>query len=205
LETILRTHSSTTPLPNQIIQLKPLNYFAKMRLSLLTALLATLLPTHAASPQTPVEPILQSENTIDIFAWPLNSASPQTIAQITYDHQNAIVKKYTAPLIPTGESIVRIGFYPDGSASAWSGIATAASNLAPEVGKKLKLHLTSAGKVYNLGFEAVSSEAGAAKEGLVVEVVPIGKGEAPILNKPVVVAEDGQVEGKEPEKTFLQK
>lgn len=65
----------------------------------------------------------------------------------------------------------------------------------------MKLLVDGEGRVWHIGFEAD----GAAGEGLGVVVVPIQKGEAAILNKPIVVAEDGQVEGKEPEKTFLQK
>jgi hypothetical protein len=61
------------------------------------------------------------------------------------------------------------------------------------------------GRVLYIGFEATRGDAVTKGEGLEVELVPILKGEGPILNKPVVVAENGQVEGKEPEKTFLQK
>ena len=40
---------------------------------------------------------------------------------------------------------------------------------------------------------------------LLVEIVHPTPGPSPVLNKPVVVDPDGKVEGKEPEKTFLQK
>jgi hypothetical protein len=178
-----------------------------MRLPLLSALLATLLPTFTSAQQQSLADPLPKQSTLSLYAWPLTAASPRPLAEITYDHNNALVKSYTPPLIPANEEIVRIGFYPDGSTSgSWSGIATAASNLKEGVRKTVKLLVDGEGRVWHIGFEAGASVVGGAEgEGLGVVVVPILKGEAAILNKPIVVAEDGQVEGKEPEKTFLQK
>jgi hypothetical protein len=172
-----------------------------MRLFLLPSLALTFLTALAS--QLHSDP---QERTVDIFAWPLGVAKPQSLAQISYDQQNAIVKKYTAPLVPAEESIVRIGYHH--ASGAWSGIATAASNFLPDRTRKLRLHVTEGGQLYHVGFEAAKSGdlgAGAAGQDLQVEVVTVLKGASPVLNKPIVVSEDGQVEGKEPEKTFLQK
>ncbi|CAK4030484.1 hypothetical protein CBER1_05803 [Lecanosticta acicola] len=148
-----------------------------------------------------------NERSIDVFAWPLSASKPQTLAKVSFTANNASVKSFTTPSIPSADDIVRVGFYhPTGK---WSGVATAASNLAPEKSKKLQLHVRPDGELYHVGFKAadgVSQGKGAStKDGLSVEVVKIRPGPVPHLNKPVVVSEDGSVEDKEPEKSFLQK
>ncbi|KAK3075875.1 hypothetical protein LTR53_000449 [Teratosphaeriaceae sp. CCFEE 6253] len=149
---------------------------------------------------------LEAEQTVGIYAWPL-SEPPAIIARVTHNSTAATVNSYTNPKIPPGEDIVRVGIYhPSG---AWSGVATAASNFAPEKDKKLQLHLNNEGKLYHIGFGAShpgSSSATSNKTGgLSVEVVKIRPGPTPHLNKPVVVNPDGSVPQKEPEKSFLQK
>ncbi len=49
------------------------------------------------------------------------------------------------------------------------------------------------------------SERRAEDKRVVVELVPRERGPAPVLNKPVVLNADGKLDGKEPEKSFLQK
>lgn len=149
-----------------------------------------------------------NERSIDVFAWPISASKPQTLAKVSFTANNASVKSFTAPSIPGSDDIVRVGFYH--ASGKWSGIATSASNFAPEKSKKLQLHVRPDGELYHVGFKAtdggVSQGKGAStKDGLSVEVVKIQPGAVPHLNKPVVVSEDGTVEGKEPEKTFLQK
>ncbi|KAK0258124.1 hypothetical protein LTR91_017412 [Friedmanniomyces endolithicus] len=150
---------------------------------------------------------LETEHTVDILAWPLSAPKRAILAKITYNSTAATVKSYTQPTISSSDDIVRIGYYhPSGS---WSGIATAASNFAPEKSKKLLLHLNSDGKLYHVGFRAsdygTSSAASNTKDGLSVELVKVRPGPTPHLNKPVVVNADGSVPSKEPEKSFLQK
>lgn len=164
-------------------------------------MLITTLITVALSIATSV----QAERTVDVFAWPLSSTQAQPLASISYNAANATVLKYTPPAIPTGEDVVRIGFYGLGS---WSGVATAASNLVPDKGKRVQLYINTNGELFHIGFKALdqtSSKAGKSKDGLEVEVIPTQKGPAPVVNKPVVLNSEGQVEQKEPEKTFLQK
>lgn len=149
----------------------------------------------------------QQERTTDIFAWPLSSEKPQTLAEVTYTATNASIASVKEPTIPSSDDIVRVGFYhPSGS---WSGIATAASNFSPNKPKKLQLHVRPDGELYHVGFkvaEPVSQGKGkSTQNGMSVEVVPVRLGPVPAMNKPVVVSEDGTVEQKEPEKTFLQK
>lgn len=149
----------------------------------------------------------ESERTVDIFAWPLSQTKSQTLAQITYTSSNATVKKYTAPKIPAGDDLVRVGFYH--ASGSWSGVATSAANFAPEKDKKVVLHLNANGELYHVGFKASnqpsSSKTGKAKDGLSVEVVKVLPGPAPHLNKPVVLNAEGQVPEAPPEKSFLQK
>ena len=170
-----------------------------MRTNILVTLVVAFLSSLALS--------TKKERTVDIFAWPLSASKSQALAKISYTSSNATVKSYTAPKIPPGDDVVRIGFYhPSGS---WSGVATAASNFAPDRDRKVQLHLNTEGELFHVGFKTSglpsSSKSGKGKDGLGVEVVKMRKGPTPHLNKPVVLKEEGQVDGKEPEKTFLQK
>ena len=149
----------------------------------------------------------QQDRSVDIFAWPLSASKSSTLAKISYNSTAATVKSFNAPKIPPGDDVVRIGFYhPSGS---WSGVATAAENLSEGKNKKLLLHLNTQGQLYHVGFKASeqgsSTKTGKGKDGLDVEVVKMNQGPTPHLNKPVVLNEQGQVDAKEPEKTFLQK
>lgn len=148
---------------------------------------------------------------VDIFAWPLSAAKPQPFVTVAYNYQNATIKKYTPLKIPLEEETVRIGFHVPNS-GAWAGVATSASNFAADQFQRIRLLVGENAEIYHLTFTAASSgdasqdaQTLSAKDRLTVDVVEIAKGQAPLLNKPIVVSQDGQVEGKEPEKTFLQK
>lgn len=172
---------------------------ANMRLQLVVSLLLTFICSLASAADL--------ERSIDIFAWPLSASKPQTLAKVSFTANNASIKSFNSPSIPGTDEIVRVGFYH--SSGSWSGIATAASNFAPEKSKKLQLHVKPNGELYHVGFkagdESPKPKGSKAKENLLVEVVKMRPGPTPQLNKPVVVREDGSEEGKEPEKTFLQK
>lgn len=171
-----------------------------MRPNLILTLLVAFLSSLALS--------AKDEKTIDIFAWPLSAPKSQTLAKVSYTSNNATVKSYTAPKIPAGEDVVRIGFHH--SSGSWSGIATAAENFNPGREKTLLLNVNERGKVYHVGFKARNVESTGkknvkAKDELAVEVVKMAKGPSPVLNKPVVLNAEGKLDEKEPEKTFLQK
>jgi hypothetical protein len=172
-----------------------------MRSTTLLRLAVTFLFTLAAAVSS-----TESRN-IDIFAWPVaENSKPHTLAQISFTSTNASVQSYNAPTFSSDHDVVRIGFYH--ASGSWSGIATSASNFAAGIPKTLQLHVRPDGELYHVGFKTqpgVSQEKGAVSSDLTVEVVPIKKGPVPALNKPVVVSADGTEEGKEPEKTFLQK
>lgn len=150
---------------------------------------------------------VDAQRQVSILAWPLSAPKAQPFASISHTSTNASVTSYTPPTILASAEIVRLGFYH--KSGLWSGIATSASNFASSRSKRLQLHVRPNGEVYHLAFKVTDlapqvREQGVG-EGLDVEVVQDKPGPAPALNKPVVVREDGQVEGKEPEKTFLQK
>jgi len=172
-------------------------------------LLLSLTLTFLASLSHAIDPIPSRQ--IDIFAWPLLTTKPQTLAQITYTPTNASIKSYTPASIPSNSEIVRIGFHHGPSGEQWSGIATSAENLSAEKSKTLTLHVRPDGELYHVGWkvdaEPVSQGKGrsSVQEGKFnVEVVRIREGPVPALNQPVVVSADGE-EAKEPEKSFLQK
>lgn len=164
-----------------------------MRLQLLVGTLLTFLTTLAAA--------VELDRTIDIFAWPLSDARPQTLATVTYNLTHAAAGPYKFPTIPSGDNVVRIGFHH--SAGSDSFISTAASNLQADKQKTLQLLTTREGEVYHLGFKAVAAQS-KPQDQLIVEVVRIGDGPKVHLNKPVVVSPDGKVDEKE-EKNFFQK
>ena len=149
------------------------------------------------------------DQTVDIFAWPISAPTSQTLARISYNATAASVQSYTAPKISDSDDIVRVGFHHPGS-SKWSGVATAASNFAEGKARKLQLHLNTDGELYHVGFIAsdaakVSGKVPNKRSDLAVEIVTTRVGQAPYLNKPIVLDADGKVESKEPEKSFLQK
>lgn len=147
-------------------------------------------------------------NTIDVFAWPLSASTSQSLAQVSYTYPslNVTVKSYTSPSLPGNEELVRVGFYRSPSES-WSGVATSSLNFGADRQKTLRLHLDGQGEVYHIGFGALPGTAAPSSdaEQLLVEIVKQTPGPQPHLNKPVVVNADGQVDEKEPEKSFFQK
>lgn len=153
---------------------------------------------------------LESERTIDILAWPQSAAKPQSFASITYNSTAATVQSYHPPKLSSTEELVRLGFFPAKS-TIWSGIATSSENLVDSKEKKIQLLLTSEGAVYHIGLKTrdgaltKSTRAEDDKGSLSVEVVPMKAGPNVHLNKPVVIRADGNPEGEEVEKSFLQK
>jgi hypothetical protein len=113
----------------------------------------------------------------------------------------------------------------------WHGTVTSASTFGAKVDRLLRLHVSPAsGEVFHVsvlanpvpnpagkkikvkkGDKKAAEAAKAAKRAewrdgrTEVEVVGNVEGPAPVLNRPVVLSEDGTVEGKEEEKSFLQK
>ncbi|KXT15122.1 hypothetical protein AC579_6460 [Pseudocercospora musae] len=151
---------------------------------------------------------VESQRSTDILAWPLSASTPTKLTTVSYTSTNATLKGYDFPKIPDHEEIVRVGFYH--KSGKWSGIATSAKNFAIINPMRLILHVKDNGELYHVGFKAndpITRAEGKpdTSDWLNVEVVKIRPGPVPALNKPVVVTADGQVEGKEPEKTFLQK
>ncbi|KAF7192376.1 hypothetical protein HII31_06408, partial [Pseudocercospora fuligena] len=173
---------------------------SKMRTSSVVSIVLAFIVTLAAAVET--------QRSTDIFAWPLSASKPTKLTTVSYTSMNATLKGYDFPKIPDHEEIVRIGFYH--KSGKWSGIATSAKNFAIINPMRLVLHVKDDGELYHVGFKAndpITRAEGKpdTSDWLNVEVAKIRPGPVPTLNKPIVVTADGQVEGKEPEKTFLQK
>jgi len=81
---------------------------------------------------------------------------------------------------------------------------TSAASFADEYKKKFILHVDERGEVYHIGFRTAGRSTGSDSE-VEIEVSQRAKGPQPSLNKPIVLNAEGKLEGKEPEKTFLQK
>lgn len=161
-----------------------------------------------------------SARAITIEAWPLTSAQPQPLAQVSYDLNNkrSRITEYTPPTIPcTNEDLVRVGFHTSVD-SKWQGVVTSAASFDPKYQQKLLLHLDDDGNVWHVAISTITKpkpKKGKMVKGkrqppeevpqIVVETVSPVPAPSPILNKPVVLSAEGKLEEKEPEKTFLQK
>ncbi|KAF2843167.1 hypothetical protein M501DRAFT_64412 [Patellaria atrata CBS 101060] len=168
-----------------------------MRLLNLITLAVSILPT-SASP---------TDQTVTISSWPLNLPSPAPLAQISYNAVTgtANLTSYTAPSLPTSAHLVRVGLR-DPTTNQWSGVVTSAKSFGVEWKKRVALHTDLEGAVYAVGFTTAGRRDGKGRsEEVEVVVVPMQRGAQPVLNKPVVLNAEGKIEGKEPEKTFLQK
>lgn len=161
-----------------------------------------------------------SSREFTVEAWPINSAQSQPLAQISFEPLSKLSKinAYTPPQGPLAvEDLVRVGFH-DPADSKWRGVVTSAASFDAKYQQKLHLHLDEDGKIWHVAISTIPKPAptkGQMVKGkrqpaqeapqLVIEILPTVPAPSPILNKPVVLNAEGKVEGKEPEKTLLQK
>ncbi|KAF2738168.1 hypothetical protein EJ04DRAFT_509836 [Polyplosphaeria fusca] len=133
--------------------------------------------------------------------------SPLPLATIDYDATTSTgtVVSYTPP---TGsyspDRLVRVGLL-DPKTSQWRGVVTSSLSFQDKYKKRLLVHVDEKGDVFHIGFGTSTRGVNPEDVEVEVEVVKRGIGPTPALNKPVVLNADGKVEGKEQEKTFLQK
>ncbi|KAF2086662.1 hypothetical protein K490DRAFT_66444 [Saccharata proteae CBS 121410] len=171
-------------------------------MNLLTGLLAllSLLALALAAPDT---------QTITIHQWPASApaSAREPLARVTYNPLNSTASLlfYYSPSRPgPASSLVRIGLKNPTPNTDWAGIATSAATLSSQYKKTLVLHADRAGNVFNVGLGATVRREGENEVEVVVEKVKAGP--KPVLNRPVVLDENGKLaDAKEPEKTFLQK
>ncbi|KAK5200745.1 hypothetical protein LTR16_005046 [Cryomyces antarcticus] len=174
----------------------------------LSLLFTSLLAQSTSTPTT---------HTLQISAWPLTAASSTPLARISYSYPslNASIDSWTPPSPPTAKSktgrsgagdtdLIRIGFH-DPVKQHWRGVVTSAASFEPQFQRRVSLHVDGNGVVFHVGVAAWRAAGGDGKQEPEVEVVPVRRGPEPVLDKPVVVSEDGKVEGAVAEKTFLQK
>jgi hypothetical protein len=130
--------------------------------------------------------------------------SPIPLAQIDYDAETSVgtLSSYTPP---TGsyspDHLLRIGL-EDKKSDHWHGVLTSAASFEQDYKKKFTIHVDEKGAPYHVGFSTSERDAGDEVE---VEISKRVAGPKPFLNKPIVLNAEGKLEGKEPEKSFLQK
>lgn len=130
--------------------------------------------------------------------------SPIPLATLDLDTLSGTgtVSSFTPPTgAYTADHLLRIGF-TDPKSKSWQGIVTSAASFSEDYKKKFTVHVDEKGEPYHIGF-GTSAKSGS--DDVEVEVIKRGLGPKPVLNKPVVLNADGKIDGKEPEKTFLQK
>jgi hypothetical protein len=131
-------------------------------------------------------------------------SSPIPLAQIEYDADQPVgtLASYTPP---TGsyapDHLIRVGL-SDAKSGSWRGIVTSAASFSEQYHKKIVVHVDDKGEPYHVGFSTSAKGSGSEVE---VEIVKRSPGPQPVLNKPIVLNAEGKLEGKEPEKSFLQK
>lgn len=134
--------------------------------------------------------------------------APAPIAQIDYDASTfaASLTSYNPPTgAYTSQHLLRIGLL-DTPTNKWKGVVTSAASFADEYRKKFVLHVDERGEIYHVGFGTSGRGKSSTEDNDVeIEIVTRVKGAQPALNKPVILNAEGKIEGKEPEKTFLQK
>lgn len=168
-----------------------------MRITGAPSLLAALLCATSAIAAATADSI----RTADVFVWPISAQSPLPFAKVSYSWPalNATVDSYTAPAV-TADETVRVGVHRAGD---WVGVAAPTSSFDATKKPALRLYLDADGHVWHVGF---SLAAGKPIDGsLAVEVVPVRQGPQVAFDKPIVVNKQGEVDQKEPEKSFLQK
>jgi hypothetical protein len=130
--------------------------------------------------------------------------SPIPLAQIEYDADQSVgtLTSYTPP---TGsyasDHLLRVGL-SDPKTGSWRGIVTSAASFSDQYHKKIVVHVDETGEPFHVGFSTTAKSSGDEVE---VEIVKRSPGPKPVLNKPIVLNAEGKLEGKEPEKSFLQK
>ena len=193
-------------------------------LQLLLALSSFLLSAYAAS------------STFTIYAWPLSASSPSPYAEVklTKAADKILSAELTSapkpPKVSNSDELIRIGLW-DASTRTWRGSAASTSIFGTKVDRTLLVHVDARGEVFHVGVSAeevpnpaaqtikvkkgdkkAAEEAKKAKRAEwrdgVTEVLVVEEAEAPVpvLNKPVVLNEQGFVDAPlGQEKTFLQK
>jgi hypothetical protein len=130
--------------------------------------------------------------------------SPIPLAQIEYDADQSVgtLASFTPP---TGsyasDHLLRVGL-SDPKSGSWRGIVTSAASFSDQYHKKFIIHVDEKGEPFHVGFGTSAKGSGDEVE---VEIKKRNVGPKPVLNKPIVLNAEGKLDGKEPEKTFLQK
>jgi hypothetical protein len=143
------------------------------------------------------------------YAAPSTTSSQTPLAQISYDASAATASliSYTPPAQSSSAetSFLRVGF-TDPKTGYWRGIVTDAASLTNQYKKNILVHVDERGEVYHIGMSTgARTNSASGEDDVHVELVQRRAGPRPVLNQPIVLNAEGKLDGKEPEKTFLQK
>lgn len=207
---MVRKHQDVNPIQ---CYARDANHHTKMLLAKLLLLPSALATTVAASTLTLyISSVPHNQN-----AAPAPIPSPIPLAQISYDPHAATAElsSYTPPTgAYTPEHLLKLGILTpgpvkNGQEGEWHGILTSAASFDTQYKKTFTLWVDERGEVYHVGFSTSARANGgqgeADKDEVAVEVVKRSAGPVPALNRPVVLNAEGKLDGKEPEKSFLQK
>ncbi|KAG9379562.1 hypothetical protein A1F94_009918 [Pyrenophora tritici-repentis] len=145
---------------------------------------------------------LASSVTLYVSSVPASASADTAIIEYDADQSVGTLASYTPP---TGSyspgHLLRVGL-TDSVSGPWRGVLTSAASFSDQYHKKFVIHVDDKGEPYHIGFR---TRVKGSEEEVEVEIVKKNDGPKPVLNKPIVLNADGKVDGKEPEKTFLQK
>ncbi|KAB8069273.1 hypothetical protein BDV29DRAFT_183053 [Aspergillus leporis] len=150
----------------------------------------------------------------DILYWPITSSEPSILARVSYDptSSESNVISYSRPRAAKEESysLVRVGLYTSSGPDPkqWTGTLTTWAAITGSDGQKsvLQLYLDSSNEVYHVTLKPSSeSSIVSTSTSPSIELVHLGAGPRPHLNRPVVVGPGGSNTEEVIEKTFLQK
>jgi hypothetical protein len=152
-----------------------------------------------------------SSTTTTIYVQPIDSrSSPITpLADVQYDPSSlsAEISSFNAPALSPETNLVRIGIY-DPVRHAWesSTSVTSVNSFRKDYAPILILSLDARGDVVGVSCKSWKIDAGQTRDfGPKIKVMRMTQGKRPELNRPIVVSNEGLVEGEVPEKTLFQK
>lgn len=152
----------------------------------------------------------------DILYWPVSSPQPSVLSSVSYNPSTLESKilSYTPPdtkSVNPGDDdksdLVRIGLFTStpSNPKQWVGSLTSLSYLTRK--PTIRLYLGPSNEAYyaSLSLSFPSTDTSTPTSHANLEIIPLGAGPLPFLNRPIVVSPDGTNPEEIPEKTLFQK
>lgn len=159
---------------------------------------------------TPITAQSSPTTSLTISYWPLSSPSALPLARVSLIASDVEISSYTPPKQTTSDSdsnldsLVRIGFTSP-KTKEWTGTVASLEALSDNYKKRFTIRVSGNGEPYSISL-ATTGKAGGEGEDVTAVVLRDTEGVKPVLNRPVVLREDGQAPGQEEvEKSFFQK